>query len=40
MIPVVEAIKIVRAHSATLPPERIPFANALGRFLAEKIVTD
>jgi molybdopterin molybdotransferase len=40
MIPVAEAIKIVRAQTATLPPERIPLADALGRFLAEDIIAD
>lgn len=40
MISVAEAIKIVRAQTATLQPERISLADALGRFLAEDIVAD
>src|SRR5713226_9920038 len=40
MIPVAEAIEIVRAQTATLPPERVPLADALGRFLAEDIIAD
>jgi molybdenum cofactor synthesis domain-containing protein len=40
MISVAEAIKIVRAQTATLEPERISLADALGRFLAEDIVAD
>ena len=40
MIPVAEAIRIVRAHTSTLPSERISLENARGRFLAQDIVAD
>jgi molybdenum cofactor synthesis domain-containing protein len=40
MIPVVEAVEIVRVQTAPLDPERIPLADARGRFLAENIIAD
>jgi molybdopterin molybdotransferase len=40
MIPVAEAIRIVREHTSTLPSERISLENARGRFLAQDIVAD
>lgn len=40
MISVSQAIKIVKEHTHTLPPERVALAKALGRFLAEDIIAD
>jgi molybdopterin molybdotransferase len=40
MIPVIEAIQIVKDQTPTLEPERIPLTKALGRFLAQDAVAD
>src|SRR5882762_2719097 len=40
MIPVAEAIQIVRQQTPVLPADRVVLADALGRFLAEEIVAD
>lgn len=40
MIPVAEAIQIVRNETAPLPSERVPVSRALGRILAQDIVAD
>jgi molybdenum cofactor synthesis domain-containing protein len=40
MIPVAEAIQIVRQQTRALGPDRVMLANALDRFLAEEIVAD
>ncbi|HEY6806874.1 MAG TPA: gephyrin-like molybdotransferase Glp [Pyrinomonadaceae bacterium] len=40
MIPVVEAIQIVKDQTPTLAPEHVPLTEALGRFLAQNIVAD
>lgn len=40
MIPVEKAQKIVARETPTLPPERVPLADAIGRVLAESIVAD
>jgi molybdopterin molybdotransferase len=40
MIPVAEAIRIVREHSSTLPSERVSLENARGLFLAQDIIAD
>jgi molybdopterin molybdotransferase len=40
MIPVAEAIQIVKQHTPLLATESVELANALGRFLAEDIVAD
>ena len=40
MIPVAEAIRIIKEHTAALPTEEIALADALDRFLAEDIIAD
>ncbi len=40
MIPVAEAIQIVREQTRTLPSESVSLANARGRFLAQDVVAD
>jgi molybdopterin molybdotransferase len=40
MIPVAEAIRIVKEQTRPLSSEQIPLAQALGRVLAEDIITD
>ncbi len=40
MIPVAEAIRIVKEQTHLLPPEQIPLADALGRVLAEDVIAD
>ena len=40
MIPVAEAIRIVREQTSALPTEAVPLAQARGRFLAKDIVAD
>jgi molybdenum cofactor synthesis domain-containing protein len=40
MIPVAEAIRIVREQTSTLPTETVSLAQARGRFLARDIVAD
>jgi molybdopterin molybdotransferase len=40
MIPVVEAIQIVKDQTPPLEPERIPLTEALGRFLAQDAIAD
>ncbi|MDQ5846593.1 MAG: molybdopterin molybdotransferase MoeA [Acidobacteriota bacterium] len=40
MIPVNEAIEIVKAQTRALPPEQVALENALGRILAQDIVAD
>ena len=40
MIPVSDAIELILKHTAALPAERIPLANALARFLAEDVIAD
>jgi molybdopterin molybdotransferase len=40
MISVVEAIRIVKEQTGTLPPETVALEDALGRFLAEDIIAD
>lgn len=40
MISVAEAIQIVRQHTPTLPPEQVELQHALGRILAQNIVSD
>jgi len=40
VIPVAEAIRIVKEHTASLPPEKVVLADALDRFLAEDVIAD
>src|SRR6266851_3516045 len=40
MIPVAEAIHIIRQQTPVLPADRVVLADALGRFLAEEVVAD
>lgn len=40
MLPVAEAIRIVKAQTKQLPAERVPLADALSRVLAEDVVAD
>lgn len=40
MIPVAEALRIVREQTNALPTETVPLAQARGRFLAQDIVAD
>ncbi len=40
MIPVAEAIRIIKEHTAALPTEEIALAHSLDRFLAEDIIAD
>ena len=40
MIPVAEAIHIIRQQAPILPADRVMLADALGRFLAEEVVAD
>ena len=40
MIPVAEAIQIVRQHTQALPAEKVKLETALGRVLAEDVVSD
>jgi len=40
MIPVAEAIQIVKAQARALPSEQVPLAQSLNRFLVEDIVAD
>jgi molybdenum cofactor synthesis domain-containing protein len=40
VIPVAEAIQIVKGHTRPLASERVELAHALGRFLAEDIIAD
>jgi molybdenum cofactor synthesis domain-containing protein len=40
MIPVVEAIRIVKEQTPLLPPETVALDQALGRVLAEEVVAD
>jgi molybdenum cofactor synthesis domain-containing protein len=40
MIPVAEAIRIIKEQTVRLPAERIALADALGRVLAEDVVAD
>jgi molybdopterin molybdotransferase len=40
MLPVQEAIRIIKEQTGVLPPERVALAEALGRVLAEDVVAD
>ena len=40
MIPVAEAIRIVKEQTGPLPSETVPLGNARGRFLAQDVVAD
>jgi molybdopterin molybdotransferase len=40
MIPVEEAIKIIKEQTRVLPPERVALADVLGRVLAEEVLAD
>jgi molybdenum cofactor synthesis domain-containing protein len=40
MIPVAEAVRIIREHASPLEAERVPLGEALGRVLAEDVLAD
>ena len=40
MIPIADAIQIVKDQTSALQPERVELANALGRYLVEDIIAD